>query len=264
MLSTRQSLLPVARATAMFCVAVLAFGIAGVSSQGRPEAADASFSLTLLPTEGALIELLGAKDRKADRGWHIDRDASGGLDHVDVVEVGEQPKRTAPSSSEADLKKTIDALFKEPRLWGIGVRAKRVGRAHIVLKGSDPALGAKVIEVDVVKEAKTALMQLSMTEGENVLLEVRANPSTGAQWRVNTAGSNGLDHMTVETGRIYDPGDQTDWRRRKVVGAPQLQEWQFRSVSPGNAHVVLDYGPPWQKETLYRQLTLDATIGALR
>jgi hypothetical protein len=73
---------------------VAAVSYAGSASSPRAsEVESQSFLLTLQPTEGVLLDLVGLRERRADRGWHLDRERSTGLDHVDVVDVGLQPAR---------------------------------------------------------------------------------------------------------------------------------------------------------------------------
>jgi len=266
MLSTRPLRSAAWRAPQIFCIVVVSLACGVLAIRVRAEDAPARFLLNLQPTEGAVISLLGSANPKTDRGWQLDPMASSGLDHVDVVDVGEQPKRLAPPAPGAGPKERATALFQGPRLWAVGIRATSPGHARVVLRMNDGGTEQreKLIEVDVVKETTKALVELPLGLGENVLLEIWSNPSTGAKWRINAAESSGLDHVKVAAGRSYDPSDPTDWRRRNLVGAPDLQEWRVEPLSPGTAHVTLDYGPPWEKETLYRQLSIDATISAPR
>jgi predicted secreted protein len=92
------------------------------------------------------------------------------------------------------------------------------------------------------------------------VFEIWTNPSTGAEWRVGGDASSGPAAVVVSPGRTYDPTDPTDWLLRHRIGAPVLQEWLIEAFETGAAHVVLDYGPPWEKETVYRQLLIDVVV----
>jgi len=225
-----------------------------------------SFLLTLRPTEGILLELTGSKDRAGDSSWHVDREQSSGLDHVDVVNVGIQPTRIAGGGTDAMAR--LKGLFEAPKVWGWGIRARSAGHADILLTRNASAsesssIETKVVHVDVVDEGRDAPFGLPLQQGERTLLEIWTNPSTGAQWRIDTAISTGLAFVKIKPGRTYDPSDPTDWLLRDRIGAPMLQEWQIEAAAAGTAHVALDYGPPWEKRTLYRQLRIDITVQAL-
>jgi len=180
-----------------------------------------------------------------------------------VVDVGVRPRRVAPGGTDAAAR--LKGLFETPKLWGWGIRARSAGHADIVLRrepssAEGPSAGSIAIQVDVVAEGRDALFRLPFKQGECATLEIWTNPSTGAQWRVDPDASTGLDSVTIEPGRTYDPSDPTDWRLRDRIGAPMLQEWQIEAAEPGTADITLDYGPPWEKQTVYRQLQIDVTV----
>ncbi len=253
---------------AMVAAACIAAVVCLGPGAGRADAAerqDRSFLLALQPTEGVLLALSGSKDRKTDRGWQLDRERTSGLDHVDVVDVGVRPGRVAPGGTDAVER--LKGLFETPKLWGWGIRARSAGHAEIVLRhepsAAGGAAGSIVIQVEVVDEGQNALFRLPFRPGERATLEIWTNPSTGAQWRVDPDASTGLGSVAIEPGRTYDPSDPTDWRLRDRVGAPMLQEWRIEAAEAGTASITLDYGPPWEKQTLYRQLRIDVTLEAV-
>ncbi len=248
---------------ALRSLCVIAIAVAGAARSASAEEATSPFMLTLQPIEGALLELLSPAGKESK--WRLDHEASSGLDHVDVVDVGEQPKRVPAPAPDASPKERVNDLFRAPKVWRWGIRARSLGHASIVLAPEPAAEGdRKLIEVDVVGEAQDAAVRLPLQEGEHVLLEILANPSTGAQWRINASESTGLAFIKVQPGRTYDPSDPTDWRGRKIVGAPQLQEWQIEPIAPGMAHVALSYGQPWEEQKVFRRLSIDAAIAAPR
>jgi predicted secreted protein len=219
-----------------------------------------SFLLTLRPTEGALLEFLGSKEQESAGSWHIDLDKSNGLDHVDVVNVGMQPSRTA--SGGADAVARLKTMFQAPQVWAWGIRARSEGSADVLLRRNASAsdgspVEMKVIHVNVVNGGRDALFQLPLQPGERASIEIWTNPSTGAQWRVDAAASSGLAPIKIEPGRTYDPSDPTDWLLRGRLGASMLQEWRIVATDAGTAHIALDYGPGWEKQTFYRRLLID-------
>ena len=241
------------------CVIAAALAGAAPATRASAEEMASPFMLTLQPIEGALLELLSPAGKESK--WRLDREASRGLDHVDVVDVGEQPKRVAAPAPDASPKERITGLFGAPKVWGWGIRARSIGHASIVLAPEPAAEGnRKLIEVDVVGETQDAVLNLPLQEGERVLLEILTNASTGAQWRINASESTGLANVKVQPGRTYDPRDPTDWRGRKIVGAPQLQEWEIEPIAPGIAHVALSYGQPWEEQKVFRRLSINAAI----
>jgi predicted secreted protein len=248
----------------LWCLCTVATGAVAMSgdhaSAAEPESS--TFLLTLRPTEGVLLEFVGPSDRKAAHDWTIDPAESNGLDHVDVVDVGTRPSRIDVSNIAP--KERLKSLFETPKVWAWGIRARTAGHARIVLmsdtQSDSTTVPKKQIDVQVVDEGRDAQFRLPFNLGERALLEIWTNPSTGAQWRIDVTASTGLASIKVEPGRTYDPSDPTDWRQRNKVGAPLLQLWQIDAVAAGAAHVVLDYGPPWEKKTLYRQVHIDATV----
>lgn len=256
----RSALIQASAIAVLAGLALLPTGGARAADESRRE-----FHFAFEPTEGVLLTLTGSTDREADRGWHLDREASSGLDHVDAVDVGVRPARAPAVAKPAQR---VMGLFEGPRLWGWGVRARDEGQATIVLR-QEPATPADApaeiaIEVDVVAASRDGRLRLPFREGEQAVLELWTNPSTGAEWRIDPEASTGLTSVAAEAGRQYDPSDPTDWRLRDRVGAPMLQEWKIEAVAAGTAHIVLKYGRPWEAGSVYRQLTIDASVSAAR
>ena len=262
MIPLRKAMFPVAAIAALLCFGFVPTGGADAADQKQHD-----LLLTLEPTEGVLLTLMGSKDGEGDHGWHLDRGESDGLEQVDVVDVGVRPARVPPTSSSQAGR--VMGLFEAPKLWGWGIRARSAGQAKVLLR-HEPSTPADAlarditIEVDVIAGSRDARFRLPFREGERALLELWTNPSTGAQWRIDPDASTGLTSVSVEAGELYDPSDPTDWRLRDRVGARMLQEWTIEAVAAGTAHIVLKYGPPWNASSVYRQVTIDSSVFAPR
>ncbi|MCC0014912.1 MAG: protease inhibitor I42 family protein [Rhodobiaceae bacterium] len=241
---------------------LVTLAIEGISTMAAlaDDVAASEFHLSLRPTEGALLAIHGRGGRKADMGWLLDGSASEALEHVDLVDIGQQPGSAQPTRDDAAAGHAIRSLFSAPKVWGWGVRAISFGeaRATLAAKAAEARSEARIVLHVRVEETDTASLRLPLVVGERVTLELWSNPSTGAQWQINAAQSDNLDGVQVTAGRSFDPDDPLDWRRRGLVGKPVLQEWRIAAAAAGRTRLTLDYGQPWETGTPpWRRLVID-------
>lgn len=240
----------------------LLFVSAMIAIPGAEAAGAKTYTLALEPTEGALLELHGPSDgADRDRGWTLDRGASSGLDHSEITDLGQRPVSGMRPGGGASDKGALSNMFDTPRLWGWGVRARQPGEIQAVLvPAATEANGRINLGMTVAEDVQEVAFALPLEPGERVTLELWSSPSTGANWRINRTESAGLEIVTVEAGRSYDPRDPTDWGMRGRVGAAVLQEWRLAPNAPGKARITLDYGRSWDEIAPSRRLVID--VGA--
>ncbi|HUD42731.1 MAG TPA: protease inhibitor I42 family protein [Dokdonella sp.] len=68
--------------------------------------------------------------------------------------------------------------------------------------------------------------------GDELVLRLYSNPSTGTHWRID-ASTAGAVLETLAAGRLLDPPP------RPVVGSGGRYEWRFRAIAPGEATLRL-------------------------
>jgi predicted secreted protein len=75
-------------------------------------------------------------------------------------------------------------------------------------------------------------------------IKLVANPSTGYQWKIDTAESAGLDLLSVNDLGTSPPPQMSG---EPLVGAPVTQTWLVTPLAPGTARLVLIYLRPWER-----------------
>jgi inhibitor of cysteine peptidase len=92
---------------------------------------------------------------------------------------------------------------------------------------------------------------LRLRPGDSLEFELVENPSTGYSWRLDTAASHGLDHVSI-----------TDLGRRpgaNMPGAPGTRRWRIYGLAPGRATMVFAYQRPWEPASV-RTHRLEAVV----
>ena len=77
--------------------------------------------------------------------------------------------------------------------------------------------------------------------GEQITLELPANPSTGYSWRLVGV----MPSLLRPIAREYKPARQTD----PIIGAGGTEIWTFRTKEIGQANMTVEYVRPWEKDS---------------
>lgn len=79
--------------------------------------------------------------------------------------------------------------------------------------------------------------RLELRVGQRLMLQLRANPSTGYSWEVVSSGQPVLRQLGEPT---YTPDSH-------MVGAGGQLQYEFRAEQAGTASLKLAYARPWEK-----------------
>ncbi len=79
---------------------------------------------------------------------------------------------------------------------------------------------------------------LTLGLGQSKVITLSENPSTGYSWRIDTEGSEGLDHVAIS-----DLGHK---RGAAMPGAPGAHSWRVKALSAGGVTIKFDYQRPWE------------------
>ncbi|MBN1124127.1 MAG: protease inhibitor I42 family protein [Sedimentisphaerales bacterium] len=77
--------------------------------------------------------------------------------------------------------------------------------------------------------------------GEEITLELPANPSTGYSWRLVGA----MPFLLRPVARKYEPAQQSG----SIIGAGGTEIWTFRADETGQADMTVEYARPWETDT---------------
>ncbi len=103
----------------------------------------------------------------------------------------------------------------------------------------DTTQGDQTIETgQIITEAENG-KSIRIKNGENFILQLRENPSTGYSWELNV--SEGLD--------ILSDGYTQDQAPEGQVGVPGTHSWTIEAVSLGSQQVNGIYKRPWENMT---------------
>jgi inhibitor of cysteine peptidase len=93
-------------------------------------------------------------------------------------------------------------------------------------------------EVSDVKKYSDPGTPITNAVGQEFLIALEANPTTGYQWQL----SKPLEPALKLEETSYSPEEG------QVVGSGGTQYWRFEGVAPGTATVTLNYLKPWEKD----------------
>jgi inhibitor of cysteine peptidase len=89
-----------------------------------------------------------------------------------------------------------------------------------------------------LQQSQQSKCPLNLYVGQQFILTLPSNPTTGFRWNVRDPGSNVLQSLGPE---VYsNPED------RGLVGSAGLSTWRFRVVNAGKAELKLTYEQPWE------------------
>lgn len=76
--------------------------------------------------------------------------------------------------------------------------------------------------------------------GQNLILSLPSNPSTGYRWAIQDSAGGVLKTLGPEVYR--NPEDAG------IVGAAGVSTWRFQAFNPGSGRLRLTYQQPWAPE----------------
>lgn len=81
---------------------------------------------------------------------------------------------------------------------------------------------------------------VQLTNGQNLILNLPSNPSTGYRWAVQDSAGGVLKALGPEVYR--NPEDAG------IVGAAGVSTWRFQAFAAGTGRLRLTYQQPWAPE----------------
>jgi inhibitor of cysteine peptidase len=92
---------------------------------------------------------------------------------------------------------------------------------------------------------------LSLHSGQDVLITLSSNPSTGFLWEIQDAAPGVL--------RSLGPGVYSNPEDAGLVGSAGLSTWQYKAQYPGNGRLLMVYRRSWEADVAPAK-TFDCTI----
>jgi inhibitor of cysteine peptidase len=83
---------------------------------------------------------------------------------------------------------------------------------------------------------------VQLTSGQNLILTLPSNPTTGYRWSIQDSAGGVLRSLGPEVYR--NPEDAG------VVGAAGVSTWRFQAFTPGSGRLRLTSQQPWAPEVL--------------
>jgi inhibitor of cysteine peptidase len=80
---------------------------------------------------------------------------------------------------------------------------------------------------------------ITLGVGEELVIKLECNPSTGYEWLLTNAKNSVLSSR----------GKPTYTQRRAMPGAGGIESWNFRAAVAGAETLKLEYQRPWEKNT---------------
>lgn len=111
----------------------------------------------------------------------------------------------------------------------MGVRGSAAGIALGALWIGGVCAAAQTVELGAGDAGAPQQVQV----GDELVLRLYSNPSTGTHWRVEASTAAAVLE-TVADGRLLDPPP------RRIVGSGGRYEWRFRAIAAGEATLRLE------------------------
>ncbi|MBC3347535.1 MULTISPECIES: protease inhibitor I42 family protein [Pseudomonas] len=87
---------------------------------------------------------------------------------------------------------------------------------------------------------KLSQCPVQLTNGQNLILNLPSNPSTGYRWAIQDSAGGVLKALGPEVYR--NPEDAG------IVGAAGVSTWRFQAFTAGTGRLRLTYQQPWAPE----------------
>ena len=85
--------------------------------------------------------------------------------------------------------------------------------------------------------------QYTLSQGEEFVITLKTNPSTGYQWKI-AEGLSGSGLLLLD--EHYQPADNPS--NRPIVGAGGTKTWKFRGDEPGKTMLKMVYQRPGEEK----------------
>ena len=92
----------------------------------------------------------------------------------------------------------------------------------------------------IVTVEKQSLCPVQLKSGQNLILSLPSNPTTGYRWSIQDSAGGVLKGLGPEVYR--NPEDAG------VVGAAGVSTWRFQAFAGGTGRLRLTYQQPWAPE----------------
>lgn len=102
----------------------------------------------------------------------------------------------------------------------------------------------------MVTTAPAADQLRRLLSGQETVIELEENPSTGYQWQIDLADSSNLSIL-----HLTDKGfTQARFGDHPVVGAPGVHSWTIKAVAAGKAAIVFVYRRVWERTPIQKYI----------
>jgi predicted secreted protein len=182
--------------------------------------------------------------RYEERLTYVDR---GGRDQVQHGAGRWRIVKGSAADPAATLYRLTDARYGSSELLRVeGDRSLRVvddrGRdipspIPQVLWRAEPRFAGKPLVVDKAHAQRTLVLK----PGQELVVRLASNPTTGYRWTLGDASVTALA-MSATPAYRQDPAAEG------VMGAGGVETWRFLAIAPGRAKLSLEYRRPWEHD----------------
>jgi predicted secreted protein len=107
-----------------------------------------------------------------------------------------------------------------------------------VLWRAEPRFAGKPLVVDKADAQRT----LALNPGQELVVRLASNPTTGYRWTLGEAPMTALALSAT-------PAYKQDAGAKGLMGAGGVETWRFLAIAPGRAKLALEYRRPWEHDT---------------
>jgi inhibitor of cysteine peptidase len=161
-------------------------------------------------------------------------------------------RRVDPLTKRADLKRA-SAKTCWPAVPFIVISTVALALASSAQSNSPPTEPPPPTEIRLGAEDHGRAVQLR--EGEELVINLEANPSTGYAWQVEQGPLAQSQPILVQTGEAFETAgaqDSTNFEPSAatplMLGAPEIQILRFQAAQAGQTSLRLVYRRPWEEE----------------
>ncbi len=97
---------------------------------------------------------------------------------------------------------------------------------------------------------EAAGQQVALTVGQELVLRLEGNPSTGYDWEL----------AELDTSVVVQQGEPRFSPGSNLPGASGIETWRFRAVGRGRTDLRLVYRRSWETEPPLRELPLHLSV----
>jgi inhibitor of cysteine peptidase len=100
-----------------------------------------------------------------------------------------------------------------------------------------------IIQVD----EKTQCNPLKAKQGQELLVSLPSDPTTGYRWNVQNSASSILSSVGPE---VFSSNDENN----EVIGSAGQSLWRFKVIHEGTAELVMKYQQSWDTSSAYEKV----------